>query len=208
METLFLFCAVIGGAVLLFQFAMTLIGFGADEIGLDGLDGGHDAMGDVGGGHDGVDAGSHHTMEHDSSNLFKMFTFRSLVAAIAFFGMAGMAATKAGLDPFTTLGIAMLAGAAALYVVAWLFQSMHRLGEEGNVRIEHAVGLPGTVYIPIPGGKSGAGKIQLKLQNRIVELRAVTAEPEKLPTGATVVVVEVVNANTVEVELAREPVKT
>ncbi|MBW3597669.1 MAG: hypothetical protein KY475_10375 [Planctomycetes bacterium] len=194
----------------MFQFAMTLIGFGAEEMGLDGMDGGgHHGMGDVtDAGHSGDAGGDHHGMEHDSSNLFKMFTFRSLVAAIAFFGIAGMTASKAELDAFTTLGIALVAGALALYFVGWLFQSMHRLAEDGNVRIEHAVGLPGTVYIPIPERKSGAGKIQLKLQNRIVELRAVTSEAEKLPTGANVVVVEVINANTVEVELAREPAKT
>ncbi len=205
MEFLFLFCAIVGGAVLLFQFGMTLIGFGAEEMGLDGMDAGHAV--DAAHASD-VSDGGHHAMEHDTSSLFKMFTFRSIVAAVAFFGIAGMTATKANLDQFTTLGIALVAGGAALYFVGWLFQSMHRLAEEGNVHIEHAVGLPGLVYIPIPAAKSGAGKIQLKLQNRIVELRAVTSEPAKLPTGASVVVVEVVNSNTVEVELAREPAKT
>jgi membrane protein implicated in regulation of membrane protease activity len=211
MQTLFLLCAIVGGGVLLIQFVMTLIGFGAHELGLDGLDAGSAAdashaadatdaahLHDVGGAHDHVD--------HDSGALFKVISFRSLVAAIAFFGIAGMAATSANLDPFTSTGIAMLAGAGALYSVGWLFQSMHRMAEEGNMRIERAVGLPGTVYIPIPGAKSGAGKIQLKLQNRIVELRAVTSEKEKLPTGASVVVVDVINANTVAVERAREPV--
>ncbi len=201
MESLFLVCAIGGGAVLIFQFLMTLIGFGADELEFDGADAGHisDAA--------EMSDGSHHAMEHDTSSLFKMFTFRSMVAAVAFFGVAGMAATKANLDSFTTVAIALAAGAAALYFVGWLFQSMHRLSEDGSLRIERAVGLSGQVYIPIPPAKSGVGKIQLKLQNRIVELRAVTSEPTKLPTGANVVVVDVVNPTTVEVELAREPAK-
>jgi hypothetical protein len=209
MEMLFLFCAVAGGMVLLFQFAVTLLGFGAHELGLDGMDAAD--AGDAAHAADAVDAtsvdGGHHVVEHDTSGLFKMITFRSMVAAIAFFGLAGMIATKAEMDPWTTMGIAMLSGAAALYFVGWVFQSMHRLAEEGTVHIEQAVGLPGAVYIPIPASKSGTGKIQLKLQNRIVELRAVTKEKEKLPTGASVIVVDVVNANTVEVELAREPAK-
>ncbi len=209
METFFLLCAFIGGVILLFQFVMTLIGFGAEELGLDGMDADHGGMGDAADAAHATDAGGdHHLMEHDTSSLFKMFTFRSMVAAVAFFGMAGMASSKAGLDSFTTLGIAAVAGAAALYFVAWMFQAMHRLTEEGNMRIERAVGLPGVVYIPIPGGKTGAGKVQLKLQNRIVELRAVTSEPDKLPTGASVVVVDVINANTVEVEMVRQPAKT
>jgi hypothetical protein len=209
MELLFLFCAIVGGMVLLFQFATTLLGMGAHELGLDGMDAAH--AGDAAGAADAIDAhsvdGGHHLVEHDTSALFKLITFRSLVAAVAFFGMAGMASLRGGLDPFTSLGIAMLSGAAALYLVGWLFQSMHKLSEDGSLRIEHAVGLSGTVYIPIPPSKSGAGKIQLKLQNRIVELRAMTSEPDRLLTGASVVVVDVLNANTVEVELAREPAK-
>lgn len=219
METLFLICALVGGVTLLFQFVVSLIGFGSHELGLDGMDAASstdaahamDAAQAVDAGHavDATQAGSaHHAMDHDSSSLFKVFTFRSMVAAIAFFGIAGKAASSAGLDPVTSLGVALLAGAGALYAVAWLFQSMQRLAEEGNMHIEYAVGLPGTVYIPIPAGKAGAGKIQLKLQNRIVELRAITSEQDKLPTGASVVVVDVVNANTVEVELARTPAKT
>jgi hypothetical protein len=206
MELLFLFCAVAGGMVLLFQFAMTLLGFGAHELGLDSMDAAHagDAAAAADAAHMTVD-GSHHLVEHDTSSLFKMITFRSMVAAVAFFGLAGMIATKSGMDPWTTMGLAMLSGAAALYFVGWVFQSMHRLAEEGTVHIEQALGLPGAVYIPIPASKSGTGKIQLKLQNRIVELRAVTAEKEKLPTGASVIVVDVVNPNTVEVELAHEP---
>ncbi len=97
---------------------------------------------------------------------------------------------------------------ALVYAVGWLFQSLHHLSEEGNLKIEQAVGLPATVYIPIPGNQSGTGKIQLKLQNRIVELRAVTFEEDRLATGTNVVVVEVINSNTVAVELARQPVKT
>lgn len=201
MQSIFLFCAIVGSAILLIQFAMALLGYGAEELELDGLDGVDAADADDLG-------GSHHSMDHDSSTLFKKLTFRSMVAAVAFFGIAGMSATSAELNPYASLGIALLAGGGALYAVGWLFQLLHRLEESGNLRIESAVGLPGTVYIPIPGGKSGTGKIQLHLQNRIVELRAITAERDRLPTGASVIVIDVINSNTVAVELAREPATT
>ncbi len=206
MQSVFLVCAIAGSAILVIQFLMTLIGFDGDESGLDSMAGGEASLGDtslgddVASGHDGLD--------HDPNSLFKKITFRSVVAATAFFGIAGMAASSAGLSPFPTMAIAVAAGGGALYAVGWLFHSLRHLSEEGNLQISQAVGRPGTVYIPIPGEKSGAGKIQLNLQNRIVELRAVTSEKDRLPTGASVVVVEVVSSNTVAVELAREAAKT
>ncbi|MBA3483030.1 MAG: hypothetical protein H0T51_14575, partial [Pirellulales bacterium] len=48
-----------------------------------------------------------------------------------------------------------------------------------------------------PAGKQGAGKVQLSMQNRIVEFLAVTDEAEKLKTGETVEVVGVAGSDTV-----------
>ena len=64
--------------------------------------------------------------------------------------------------------------------------------------MDRAVGKGGTVYLPIPGQKAGTGKVLLNLQNRTVECQAITADKE-LPTGASVVVVAVISADTVEV---------
>jgi hypothetical protein len=61
------------------------------------------------------------------------------------------------------------------------------------------VGQRGTVYLRVPGGRSGTGKIQFNLQNRTVEYLAVTAG-EELPTGTKVIVVGVVDPTTLEVQ--------
>jgi len=107
-----------------------------------------------------------------------------------------MAATSRGLEAPPALGIAFAAGVAALAVVAWLMRSLGRLRADGTLRIDRAVGLTGTVYLSVP-----AGKVHLKLQNRIVEYLAVTANDE-LATGSRVVVVSVSAPGTVEVAAA------
>jgi membrane protein implicated in regulation of membrane protease activity len=56
--------------------------------------------------------------------------------------------------------------------------------------------------VPIAGGRTQAGKIQLKLQNRLVEYEAITSAPERLPTGTKVRVVGVAG-NVLEVEPIR-----
>ena len=59
-------------------------------------------------------------------------------------------------------------------------------------------GAPATVYLAIPGARGGVGKVTLTLQGRTVEYEAVTAGA-RIPTGAPVVVVDVVAPGTLEV---------
>lgn len=192
MELFFGVCAVVGGTVLLCQFVLTLIGFETDAD-LDS------------GGHDGVDGhhdtGDHH---HGSNWIFGVITFRTIVAALTFFGLAGLAGHSAGMAPVANYTIAILAGLAAMYGVHWMMQGLYRLRSDGTARIEGAIGKTGTVYLKVPGMKSGVGKVTINLQGRTMEYPAMTAHDD-LPTGNRIVVVDVIDQDTVEVELATEP---
>jgi membrane protein implicated in regulation of membrane protease activity len=53
--------------------------------------------------------------------------------------------------------------------------------------------------VPIDGDKGQAGKIQLKVQNRLVEFEAVTGASERLATGTKVRVIGI-TGNVLEVE--------
>jgi hypothetical protein len=78
-------------------------------------------------------------------------------------------------------------------------QAISKLTSSGNERIVNAIGCRGSVYIPIPPSGQGAGKVQLSMQNRIVEFQAVTDEPDRLRTGETVEVVAVAGSDLVRV---------
>lgn len=216
MQTVYFFCAVIGGTALLWQLAMSVLGgVGDHDLGVD-----HDVGGDAGfhdggmdhaggadhaGAHDGsADAGHAHAGAGSHGSWFLgMLTFRTVVAAIAFFGFAGMAGSTGGLPPLTAFALAVACGFAALYLVAWLMQGLTRLRAEGTAYIRHALGQPGTVYLTIPAQRAGAGKVTLNVQNRTMEYEAVTAAHE-LPTGTNVVVVRIVGPETLEVAAAVE----
>jgi hypothetical protein len=120
------------------------------------------------------------------------------VAALTFFGLGGLAAMQARLDDAFTVVVAVAAGGGAMFLVAALMRGLGKLRADGTVRIERAVGKTGTVYLKVPAHKGGAGKVHLQLQNRTVEYQAVTPS-EELPTGAKVVVVNVIGSDTVEV---------
>jgi membrane protein implicated in regulation of membrane protease activity len=203
----FLVCAVVGGTVLIGQFVMTLIGLGGDHGGDFGHDAPHDFSG--GAGHD-AGAGGTHDVDHDaqghhgSSWLFAIISFRTLIAAAAFFGLTGLAAQSAGQPIGWQLLLAIAGGVGAMYSVHWLVRTMGRLGEDGTTRVKHALGQEGTVYVPIAGGRSQAGKIQLKLNNRLMEFEAVTNSPQRLATGTKVRVVGIAGS-TLDVEPVQAP---
>jgi len=211
MTTIFLFCALVGGTVLVCQLLMTIAGLGGHGLELSDA-GSHDVPHDFGhdaGAHDvhGADAQDHDSGDqHQSTWLFGIITFRTLVAAATFFGVAGMAARSAELSIGNQLLIAAACGVAAMCLVHWMMRTIYRLGEDRTVRINRAVGQEGTVYISIPADKAGAGKIHLNLQGRLMEYEAVTSANAKLPTGARVVVVGVAGTSTLEVAPRQEPV--
>ena len=197
MNTVFIVCATIGGTVLVLQFALTLIGLGGDALDvdmpedIDGFDGDVDVDIDA-----DVHDGAAHT--HDTLGLFKILSFRTIVAALAFFGLCGLAAQSADASTTNTMLVAIAGGAVAMVAVYWMMRGLYELQAEGTARIQRTVGRHGSVYLCIPDNNSGSGKIQINLQNRTMEYSAVTSGPE-LPTGTKVVVVDVVNPNTVEV---------
>jgi membrane protein implicated in regulation of membrane protease activity len=203
MGTLFLIAAVIGGTVLVCQFALTLLGLGHDGGGLDHHAGG-DLQGDThfGGDFQADHAGGTHaeTSPHpNSTHIFSVLSFRTLVAAAAFFGVSGKAALSAGYAQSTSLIMAVITGVAAMYGMYWLMRLIASLNSSGNERISNAIGRQATVYIRIPATRSGAGKVQLSMQNRIVEFQAVTDEPDRLKTGETVEVVAIAGSDVLRV---------
>ncbi len=205
METIYLICAAVGGTLIVCQFLLTFIGVGAHhDVGGGGADVGH---GDV---HVGAhDAGGHdaaHDMTHDQGGtgpsvtnwIFGILTFRTIVAGMAFFGLTGLALSEAWDNKMYVLMASAVAGLLALFIVATVMRSLGRLNVDGTIRIHRAVGARGTVYLSIPAGNSGTGKVHVGVQGRTMEYKATTACGE-LPTGAKVAVVKVVSPDTVEV---------
>jgi hypothetical protein len=217
MAVVFVVCAAVGTTVLVLQFVLALAGLGGHAMGVDvPHDLGHDLGGadhDFGGAdHDGPAAG-HAPINpaysdtghapHGSTWLFQVLSLRTIVAALAFFGLAGMAARAAACTPSTTLLIAVAAGLGAMYGVYAMLCGMRSLQAEGTARIHRAVGRQASVYLRIPAHQQGAGKIQINLQNRTMEYLA-TTKGDAIPSGATVVVTQVLGADTVQVEAVYE----
>ncbi len=182
MDNVYFGCAAVGGSILALQTLASLLGFGH-----------HDA--DVGAADHEID---HHVDHVDGDAYMKVFTFKTIVAFLTFFGLAGLACERNGLRSASAFVLALLAGGAALYAVAWMMHALSKLQSKGNVRLENAIGLAGKVYLRIPPRREGLGKVTVEVQGRSVEVRAMTAGPE-LPTGAPVKIVATHEPDTLEV---------
>lgn len=181
MQTLYFVCALVGGVLFVFQFLLGLMG----HSGPHDIDGHIDA-------HVGGDVG------HETNLFTGILSFRALVAGLTVFGLTGLITLAEHRHPAVGLLYSTAAAFVTMLVVAALLRSMGHLTSEGTIRIENAVGRPGTVYLGIPAGRSGLGKVTLALQGRTVEYQAMTAG-EALASGTKVNVTKIIGADTVEV---------
>lgn len=173
MTTFFITCAALGGGILVLQLVLSALAVGHDVT-------------------------EHGTLAHAESGL-DLFSVRALSAGLAFFGIGGLAGLATGLGALVAVPLALFAGISAAVAVALVMRAMLRLEDDGTVQIEGALGASGIVYLTVPAAREGAGKIHLALQNRTVELQAVTTHDTALPTGTRILVIDLVGPDTVEV---------
>jgi membrane protein implicated in regulation of membrane protease activity len=207
METIYLVFAAAGTTVLIIQFLLTLIGLdlghdvdaGHVEIGVGHAEPGGDVV-DVSGDHDLDSHVDGHGHAHEAgASFFRMLSIRAVTAACAFFGLGGLAAESMELSALISLPVALVAGFIAMYIVAWIMRVLYGLRSEGNVYIECALGSRGTVYLAIPGEDSGLGKVLVNVQDRTMEYDARSGHGP-IATGTPVVVVDIVDSNTLRVD--------
>jgi membrane protein implicated in regulation of membrane protease activity len=130
----------------------------------------------------------------DSDAAFHLVTVQGIAALVMGFGWGGLFAMEGlGLGIAAAVAIGLGFGFALMWFAAKLLQMAMRLQSSGNVPHEAAVGREGSVYVTVPGERSGRGQVKLSIDGRQKFMRAVTDGAE-LATG-TAIRVEKVNDN-------------
>lgn len=148
----------------------------------------------------GFDSGT--DVEIDDIDLdgeFSLFSLRSIVAFSLFFSWTGLIVLRGGGSLTRAVVLGMIAGSVAMAIVAYLLYKIYQSEESGTVDLYSAVGKDGEVYIPIPSNLNGKGKIHVVVENKLMELVAVTNK-NKLSTGSKVKVLDVLEKNVLLVE--------
>lgn len=169
-EQIFWIIAVVFTVLMLIQFILALTGLDFD----------HDDF--------SHDAG----LSHDHS--FSVFSVRSIIAFFAFLGWTGVLMLGAGISLWLALLLGLLMGGIAMFLVAYLIFWFSRLGQEDNVTAHEAMYQTGEVYLAIPGGRSGSGRVTVKTRNVLREWEALTDGPY-ISTGEKIFVTDVLPGN-------------
>jgi len=139
-----------------------------------------------------------------SSPFLKIFTIRGIVAFFALGGWAGLAVLQAGVTPFWAIQIALFVGVSALLLASIMIRLALRMQDSGNLNLRNAIDQTGEVYIRIPPARSEKGKITMLLQERFVELDAVTDSDVELTPNTKVEVVALADKDCLVVTPIRE----
>lgn len=153
-------------------------------------------LGDHSGGDTDFDSGG---FDHSGGGFldhFGFFSVRNLIYFMMMFGWTGLAFSKIGMPIIISMPLGVIAGLLTTVIIGWIFFMMSKLTETGNTEVSSAVGKIGKVYLPIPEKRKGNGVIQVVMQGSTQELEAIT-DGEKLVSGTSVQVIEVMGANLV-----------
>lgn len=136
----------------------------------------------------------------DHSTGMNLLTLRNFVNFFLGFGWAAVLLRGSVASTGLLMVISIIVGAVLVFLVMMLFRGLARMQQSGNINIfKSAIGCQGTVYLTIPAGRSGEGKVQIVINESVREYDAVT-DGEELRTGTAIHVVNVVNTTTLLVE--------
>lgn len=203
LKQLFYFIAVPATVILVIQAILSIIGLtdggsdldGGDFDGADNLDLFSDIDEPV-----EIDFSEGQELANEGfTGDFKFLTVRGLVAFFTIFGWTGAAMLNSSTEVVSII-VALLAGLAAMGIIGYLFFMMNKLQSSGNIEFINAIGKTGEVYLTVPPKMQGKGKIMVTVQERLIEVNAMTKQTEPIKYGDAVVVVGVMSDHTLIVE--------
>jgi hypothetical protein len=178
--------AIVSSTLLVLQFILSFIGAEFDS-------GDADTHADLG------HIGDHHLGDHHLDSEFTILSIRGVIAFFSFFGWGGVLVLGEGGSLLLALFVALVAGFAAMFLVAGMMYWISKMTQAGNLELTRAIQSAGEVYLSIPEARHGAGKVHVRIGSSLREMDAVT-EGEPLPNGAKVRVLEILDDNVLLVE--------
>ena len=170
-------CAVIGSLIFIIQMVLTLVGMDSSDMDVD---------------FDGSD-----TM--DLGGSISLFSIKNFVNFIVGFGWGGVCFSDTIDNIWLLTLVAMLVGIAFVMMFFFIKKQTKKLEHNGAFNIADSVGKTVDVYLRIPAGKSGKGKVQVSLNGAIHEFEAMT-EGSSIASGQKVQVLSVIDGSTVLVQ--------
>ena len=133
---------------------------------------------------------------------FHLISVKTIVSFLMGFGWTGVLLWNEIDNRWFLTMLALLVGLSFMCLIAYLLYLVMKLDKDNTFHIKQTVGLYADVYLTIPALKAQTGKVTVSVNGTMHELEALTADAEKIPTGAKVRIVGFENEGLVLVEKA------
>lgn len=175
--------AMVATVIMIIQIIMIFIGIGVGHD-FDGTD----VPDDMIGGDDPI---------NDSGFIdvfgLKILTVRNLIAFFAIGGWSLICMYDITGSYAWSIVVGILVGIVTMFLLSWAMKAALKLQQDGTKDISNTIGKIGNVYLTIPANKAGFGKVNVLIQETIMEYDAMTEDDQSIVTGDDVVVCDVVN---------------
>ena len=136
---------------------------------------------------------------HSGGGVSHFFSVRNLVNFLLGVGWGGVCFYRIVPAKSLLMFIAIASGVIFVLIFFFLVKILLKLSKDNTFQLSETLDKTADVYLFIPANKSGKGKIQISVRGSVHELDALT-EGEKIPTGAKVRVIKIMDNQAVEVE--------
>lgn len=134
-------------------------------------------------------------VDHDGGIDYGFFTIKNFIAFFTIFGWTGIALSKGSVSKPITVIVALLAGVAIVAVMVFIMRSMSKLKQSGTFQIQQTLDKTAETYLVIPASRNGFGKVHIRVQGSLRELKAITDDHTDIATGRLVKVTGVIDEN-------------
>jgi hypothetical protein len=140
-----------------------------------------------------IDADSH------SGGVSHFFSVRNLINFLLGAGWGGVCFYNSIPSKALLMIVAIVCGIFFVFIFFLLVKILLKLSKDNTFYIEETLDKTADVYLFIPEKESGKGKIQISVRGSVHETNAFT-KGERIPTGAKVRVIEIIDNQAVLVE--------
>lgn len=131
---------------------------------------------------------------------FQLFSLRNLINFLLGFSWTGISFYSTIENPAVLIPLSVIVGALFVFLFFLIIKQVQKLAEDNSFKIANVLNKTAEVYLTIPAGKTGKGKILVSVNGAFHELDAMTEKNEKIPSGAMVRVVKIESGNLLLVE--------
>ncbi len=130
---------------------------------------------------------------------FQLFSLRNLINFLLGFSWTGISLFDVIPNPVVLIAVAVAVGALFVYVFFVIIRFVQQLAEDNTFTIDSTLNKAASVYLTIPGKRSGSGKVMISVKGAYHELEAVT-DGDAIPSGVMVTIVHIENTGLLVVE--------